>query len=159
MNVIAKHGVLLGILVVVWTFVMGFTGWYKHPALLNLFWAVILINIAVVVLGLRQTAEQGRRYGGQIGAGVMIGLIGGVLIVVGSLVFTTVAFPDYFDELRAIQEERLVASGMPDDQIAMTLDMMEKTQTPVFQAISGFVGTVLTSLVTSLIAAIFIRKK
>ena len=29
MNIPTRAGVLLGVLCVIWTFVMGFTGWYK----------------------------------------------------------------------------------------------------------------------------------
>jgi len=43
---------------VLWTLVMGVTGWYKHPVLLNMFWVVVLIEIGVLVWGLRQTAAR-----------------------------------------------------------------------------------------------------
>ena len=36
-NVNVKAGIWLGVLVSVWTLLMGVTGWYKHPVMLNLF--------------------------------------------------------------------------------------------------------------------------
>ena len=53
-----RAGLLLGILVVLWTFVMGFTGWYRHPSLLFLFWLVIPLQVAVLL------SEPGRDFEG-----------------------------------------------------------------------------------------------
>jgi hypothetical protein len=44
---------------------MGFTGWYKDPTLVKLFFLVIPIEIAVLVIGLRKTAP-GQGYGSPI---------------------------------------------------------------------------------------------
>ena len=62
---------MLGLLVVAWTFVMGFTGWYKDPTLLNLSRVVIPIQICALVWELRKTAAGGRAYGGQVAAGTI----------------------------------------------------------------------------------------
>src|SRR4051812_6875371 len=59
MRSILKAGILLGALTVGWTLVMGVTGWYKHPTLLNLFWVVIPLEIAVLVWALRRTRNEG----------------------------------------------------------------------------------------------------
>lgn len=78
-----------------WQSVIGLTGGYIHPVLLNLFWVVVLIQVGVMVWGLRQTAAEGRTYGGQVGAGTLMSVFGGVIIFCGSLLFTTVLFPHY----------------------------------------------------------------
>ena len=81
-------GVVLAVLVALWTLVMGVTGWYKNPIAAMLFYLVIPINVAVVVWGLYRTKSEGRRYGGQVVAGVVIGLVAAVLIFGNSLLFT-----------------------------------------------------------------------
>ena len=43
MKTVVLPGVLLGALVAAWTFVMGFTGWYRHPTLQALFFLVIAL--------------------------------------------------------------------------------------------------------------------
>jgi hypothetical protein len=140
-------------------FVIGFTGWYKDAVLMNMFFLVILIEVGVLIWGLRQTAAQGRGYGGQLGAGMLIALIGGVIIIVFSLIFTTVAFPDYFNELRAVQTEMLRAEGKSEGEIAAMMAMTAPMQTPVMNALIGFGYTLFTGLIASLIIAAFIRKK
>ena len=159
MNTILKFGILLGVLVVVWTFVMGFTGWYKHPVLLNLFYVVILVQIALLVQALKQTAAEGRRYGSQVMAGVLISLIGGAIIFCGSLLFTTVVFPNYFAEITALQEQMLRDQGRSEEVIRSTMDLAAKTNTPMASAIAGFIGTIVTGLLASLVIASLVRAK
>ena len=159
MKSILKTAVALGLTCMAWQLVMGLTGWYLHPVLLNLFWIVILIQIGVMVWGLRLTAAEGRKYRGQVGAGVLMSVFGGVIIFFGSLLFTTVLFPHYFEDIRRVGEEVLKAKGMSDAAVKAQLDLQAPMQTPFMSALSGFLGTVVTGLVISLITAAFIRKE
>lgn len=159
MNTILKAGIVLGVLVEIWTYLMGFTGWYKDPALMNLFFVVIAIEIAVLMWALKRTAAEGRGWGGQVGAGTLIALIGGVFVIVGSLIFTMVVFPNYFTDLAAIQEQMLRTSGQSEEQIRQTMEMTAKTSTPVMQACFGFLGTLITGIVVSMIIGAFVKAK
>jgi len=157
-NVTVKAGIWLGVLVFIWTLLMGVTGWYKHPALLNLFWVVILIEIGVLIWALRKTAAT-TEYLGQVGNGTLVAVIGAVIIFCGSLLFTSVLFPNYFTELRAMQEEMLRAAGRTEAEITAAIELGAKMQTPFMNALMGAVGTIVTGLLASLIIAIFHRKK
>jgi hypothetical protein len=159
MKSILKTALVLGLSCMAWQLVMGLTGWYIHPVLLNLFWIVILIQIGVLVWGLRMTAAEGKMYGGQVGAGTLMSVFGGVIIFLGSMLFTSVLFPHYFEDIRKVYEELLKAKGLSDDAIKTQLDAQAAMQTSFMSALSGFLGTVVTGLVISLIAAAFIRKK
>ena len=159
MKPVVTAGVVLGLLVVAWTFVMGFTGWYKDPALLSLFYIVILIEIGVLVWGLRKTAALGKRYGGQVVSGLAISAIAAVIIFFGSVLFTAVVFPNYFDELREIQASVLRARGLAEEQVTAQLDLAKNFQTPVVNALLGVVGTIVTGAIASLIISAFVRSK
>jgi hypothetical protein len=159
MNPIVKAGLLLGILCGIWMFVVGFTGWYRDPVMLNMFYLVILFEIVILVWALRKTAALGRGYGGQVGAGMLVSLIGGVIIIGASILFTGVVFPDYFQELKAIQVEMLRAQGKSENEIAAMMAMTAGMYTPMMNALTGFAGTIGTGLVASLIIAAFVRKK
>jgi hypothetical protein len=159
MKSIMKAGLVLGILVSAWTYVMGITGWYRHPVLSNLFWLVILIQVGVLVWGLRLTAGEGRNYWGQVRAGAMISLIGGIIIFGGSYLFTSVVFPNYFAEIRALGAEVLKSQGMSEAQIRSALDAQAPMQTSFMQALFGFIGTVVTGPIVSLILGLFLKKK
>jgi hypothetical protein len=157
-KVIVKTGVWLGVLCVLWTLFMGVTGWYKHPMLLNLFWVVVLIEIGVLVWGLRQTAAT-TGYLGQLGNGTLMAVIGAVIIFCGSLVFTTVLYPHYFEEMRALQTRMMQSAGRTDAEIAAEQQLVAIFQTPVVNALTGVVGTILTGFISSAVIAAFSRKK
>jgi hypothetical protein len=159
MNPILSAGILIGVLCGLWTFVMGFTGWYKDPVMLNAFFVVILIEIAGLMWGLRQTAAQGRTYFGQVVAGTLMAAVAGVIVICSSLLFTTVVFPDYFKELEAAQRQMLQAGGRSPAEIEETVRATAATSTPMAQAIAGFVGTLLTGILASALIAIGFRRK
>lgn len=157
MGTLVKYGLMLAAGVVVWMFVMGLTGWYKHPYLVNLFFLVIPFQVLLIVQALRETARQGAGYGAQIGAGLAISSIAAILIFGASIVFTTVAFPNYFAEIRAAQETAMRQAGMEEARIAEIMAEAERSYTPMSQAIQGFIGTVITGLATAAIAGRWIR--
>ena len=159
MNPILAAGLLIGVLCGVWTFVMGLTGWYKDPAMANLFFVVIIIEIAGLIWGLRKTAAQGRTYSGQVVAGTLMSIIAGLVIICSSLLFTTVAYPDYFNELNSIQREMLRQQGRTEAEIAEAIQAMAWMQTPIKNALTGFFGTFVTGVMATAIIAIWIRAR
>lgn len=154
-----KAGLLLGVLVLVWILVTGVTGWYKDPAMKSLFYFVVLIEIGVLIWGLRLTAKEGKTYGGQIGAGTMMAIIGAVLIFFGSFFFTDVLYPNYFTEVRQANFQDLVAKGMTADQAEAELKLRDPMESSFVQALMGAVMTVVTGFVASLVIAGVLRKK
>ena len=159
MNPILSAGLLIGVLCGVWTFVMGFTGWYQDPQMLNAFFLVIPIEIVGLIWGLRKTAAQGRTYGGQVVAGTLMSVVAGVVIICSSLLFTTVAFPDYFTELENAQRQILAAQGRTAAEIEEAVRANSAASTPMGQAMAGFIGTLITGILASALVGIFIRRK
>jgi hypothetical protein len=157
MNPILSAGILIGVLCGAWTFVMGLTGWYKDPVMMNAFFAVILIQIAGLIWGLTQTAAQGRTYGAQIVAGTMMSVVAGVIIIASSLLFTTVVYPEYFAEIDAAYRALLQQQGKSEAEIAEALAANAAAATPMNQALQGFIGTVITGIVVSAVLATRIR--
>ena len=159
MNPTLAAGLLMGVLCGLWTFVMGFTGWYKDPDKASAFFVVIAIEIGVLIWGLTQTArKEGRTYSGQVVAGTMMSIIGGVVIIGFSLLFTTVAFPDYFKEIEGVQRAMLQQQGLSEPEIATTI-ANASGQTPMLQALAGFLGTFVTGVMVSAVLAIWVRAR
>jgi hypothetical protein len=159
MNPILSAGLLIGVLCGVWTFVMGFTGWYKDPVMLFAFFLVIPIEIGGLIWGLRRTAAQGRNYRAQILAGTMMAIVAGVIIMGSSLLFTTVVFPAYFTDLEQMYRVMLQQQGKSEADITAELQANAASSTPMAQAISGFIGTLVTGIIASAVIAIFVRAK
>ena len=159
MNPILAAGLLIGVLCGGWTFVMGATGWYKDPAMLNAFFLVIVFQVGGLLWGLRRTAAEGRTYSGQVVAGTLMSIVAGVVIICSSLLFTMVFFPDYFTELNAAQRDFMQRAGKSEAEITAAIDAGAGMQTPMAQAMAGFFGTFVTGVVASAIIAIWIRAK
>jgi hypothetical protein len=123
------------------------------------FWIVILIEIGVLVWGLRLTARAGRGYWAQVGAGTLISVIGAVVIFIGSYLFTEVVFPNYFTEINEVYRQMLAHQGLTPDQIDAQIATMAKTQTSFFSASLGALSTVATGFLASLVIAAFVRHK
>ena len=156
---VVNAGVMLGIAVAILQFISGITGLYKNPGLSWVFPLVaIAIEIVVVVWGLRQTAKLGKGYGGQVGAGVLIAVVGAVIIFVTSMIWSRV-FPGAGEVMAAAQADAWADQGMSEEQITQMLQTTAFTRTPLFMAIMGSIYTILTGLVISLIAAIWVRHK
>lgn len=158
MNPTLVAGIVLGLLVAAWTFVMGFTGWYRDPSLLRLFWLVIPFQIGVLLWGLRKTAPQAG-YGRQVINGLSISVLASVIIFGSSLCFTTLVFPNYFQELEALGRLKMAQAGLSPDRIEALVRLQAPWQKPLPTAFSGALGTWVTGLVTSLVAAIWLKRK
>jgi hypothetical protein len=159
MNPIVAAGLLIGVLCGAWTFVMGFSGWYRDPRFVNLFFLVIVIEVAGLLWGLRRTAAQGRTYSGQVVAGTMMAIVAGAVIVVSSLLFTTVVFPDYFQEINTISRDMMAREGKSPAEIQQAMDAAAAWQTPVMNALAGFLGTFITGVMATAVIAAFIRQR
>jgi hypothetical protein len=161
MNPILAAGLLIGVLCVAWTFVMGFAGWYKDPVMaMNAFLpVVILIETCGLLWGLRRTAAQGRTYSGQVVAGTLMSIVAGTVIIAGSLFFTTVAFPQYFEEINEASRQLMTREGKTEAEIAEAVNAVAPWQTPLANAFAGLLGTFITGVIISAVAAIWIRAR
>jgi hypothetical protein len=159
MNPILAAGLLIGVFCGLWTFVMGFTGWYKDPVMMNAFFVVILVELIGLIWGLRQTARQGRGWAGQFVAGSLMSLIAGLIIIGSSLLFTTVFFPNYFTEVEQMGEQVLRQQGKSEAEIAQALETSRAMATPTAQALAGFTGTLVTGVLASAAIALVIRAR
>jgi hypothetical protein len=158
MSSVVKSGIILGVLVEIWSYLYVSAGWHRSPATFNLFWVVILIEIGVLIWALRGTAAQGRGYGGQVVAGTAISVVGAVLVLIGSYVCMTMVFPNYSKEVCDMQAAAMRAAGRPEAEIQQLVDMSMKAP-PALPAITGAIGTVVTGLLCSLIIGAFVRAK
>lgn len=159
MNPILAAGLLIGVFCGLWTFIMGFTGWYKDPVMLNAFFVVILIEVIGLVWGLRQTARQGRGWASQVLAGTFMAVIAGIVIIGSSLLFTTVAFPEYFTEIERMSRQIMQQQGKSEAEIAEALGPSRAMATPMTQALAGFTGTLITGIVASAAIAVVVRAR
>jgi hypothetical protein len=152
-------GILIALFCAFWQLIMGLTGWYKDPVMMNVFWIVILIQIAGLIWGLRRTAMNGKGYWAQVGHGTLMSLIAGVILFLTSYLFTSVLYPDYFAEMKTFQENALRQAGKSPQEIKIAMETVAMTANSLVQGISALTGTLVTGLICSLVIAAFVRHK
>jgi hypothetical protein len=154
MKSMLKTGLAIGVLCAAWQLIMISAGWLTNPRTFAFFYLVILIQILILIWGMRQTAAN-HGYGGQLGIGTGSSLIAGAFLFLYSLAATMILFPNLIGEMKAMQTQALQNAGQTKEQVEAALAL----QTPVIQAAMGFMGTVITGFLASLVIAIFVRKK
>jgi len=158
MSTAIKAGLLVGILVELWTFIVIAAGWHKDPVMMMLFFVVIPIETTVIIMALKRTAADAP-YGKQLLNGIVLSSVAGCIVFVGSYVLTTTVFPHYFDELRVAHADLLAKAGKSVEEIATEVKRTESMYDPIQNSMNGFIGTEVTGIIVSAIAAIFLRKK
>ena len=82
-------------------------------------------------------------------------VVAGIFLFLFSLLLMNILFPNILSEVTAMQVGALQKAGRSEAEISAFAAL----QTPLIQAAQGFIGTVITGLVSSLLIAIFLRKK
>jgi hypothetical protein len=144
----------------VWSYLFIGLGWHKNPATANLFAPIVMgIQPIVMIWALRQTAAEGRGYGGQVVAGILISLVASVIVLIGNIICVSVVFPHYLADTAAATQHALLAAGKSQAEVQQVMDMTAKMRTPMGQGLFGMTATIACGLVFSLILAAFIRAK
>ena len=86
-------------------------------------------------------------------------VIAGVIIFVSSFLFTTVAFPSYFEDVNTMARQVLQQQGKSEAEIQSFLDAQAPGQTPFLNALVGFIMTIVTGVIASAVIAAFIRHR
>jgi hypothetical protein len=154
MKSVLKAGLTIGILCAIWQIVMVMSGWMTNPKFISLFYLVVLIEILVLIWGLKLTAAT-NGYGSQVLAGTGMSVVAGIFLFLFSWLLMNRLFPNLLGEVTAMQVGNLKAAGRSESEISAFVAL----QTPLINAIQGFIGTVLTGLLASLLMAIFLRRK
>jgi hypothetical protein len=160
MKTIIRGGILLGVLVTIWTYVFGLSGMHRNMGTAMLFPIVAtVIELAVLVWALRRTAAEGRGWGGQVSAGTLLAFIGGCLIFATSIFYVSMVHPTYFAEVNAAGEAFYRSQGWDEARIQQAMAQSAPMQTPMIQGLMGLAATVITGLVLSMILGLFIRSR
>lgn len=159
MNPILVAGLFTGTFCGLWAFVMALSGWYKDPAMIRAFWAVVAIELFGLSWGLRQTAREGRGWAAQVLAGTMMSVIAGIVVAGASLLLTSVVVPEYFAEIERVSREVMRRQGRSEADITRALEARAAWATPMAQAMAAFTATLITGIIASAAIAVVIRTR
>jgi hypothetical protein len=94
-----------------------------------------------------------------VSAGTLLAFVGGCLILATSYLYLTQVNPNYTAEAQEAQIAALRQANVDEATIQQQMAATEKFQTPIAQAVVGFIATVITGFILSAILGIFIRSR
>ena len=87
--------------------------------------------------------------------GLTLGAVGAVVVFLSSFAMTALVFPEYYAEFAEAARMRAVAEGAAPGEIEARV--AAATGTPASSALSGAIGTIVTSLVVAAVVGGFFK--
>jgi len=123
-------------------------------------YVVLIIFIVVGIKSYRDTELSGFiSYGKSLGTGTLIGLFGGFITGVYTVILFTVIDPGLAAKIIEKIQEQWAEKGMTEEQISVALMWTKRMMSPVMLFIWSIVGSAFMSFLFSLIISIFMRKE
>ncbi|MCX6292176.1 MAG: DUF4199 domain-containing protein [Bacteroidetes bacterium] len=130
----------------------------KIPQYLN-----YILLILFIIFGVKSYRDQDLggfiSYGKSLGTGVLIGVFGGFITGIYTVLLFTVIDPGLVQKILEASQQQLIDKGMPEDQIQMGLSWTRKLMSPVFLFLFSVLGSAFVAMVFSLIVSVFMKKE
>ncbi len=155
-----NNGLILALVGIVYSLVMYFFDLYLNKAQGYIFMVVLILVLYYLVKSYRDNYLHGYiTYGQAVGAGVVIFIYYAVI----SAIFTYILFkfidPDLTAKQLAMTEEILLKKGVPQEAIDAGMNVQRKMMVPEIMAPFSILGNMVTGVIMSLLAAIFVRRE
>ncbi len=153
-----RYGTLIGLVSIIYTFILFATGQELNQALSWISLVLPIVGIVLAHKAFKQANGGFMSYGQGLGIGVVLAFISSLLITLFSYVYRTFIDPDLasrmLDKTRAKLEE---GGNLSDAQIDQALAMSTKFSTGAIGVAVGLLSGVLLGLVFSLVIAAFTK--
>lgn len=154
------NGIIMGLIAVIYTLVMYYLDLTFNKVQGYIFFAIEILIIYFLLKTYRNNYLYGyMTYGQAIGAGMVIF----VYVAVISAIFTYILYafidPDLLDKQLAMTEEMMLRKGLSQAQTDAGMGFQKKIMKPELLAPMSIFGTLISGLIISLIAGIFVRRE
>lgn len=152
-------GIIMGI-VILQTIVADVAGFSVSKANRWLGFAILIGAIIYSIYGYRKEYLDNQiTYGQAFGFGVFVSFLVGLLSSTVSYLYTHYVSPELLEQGRIMAEEMMIKRGLSDAQIERGLANQTKFDNLPFIVATGTIVTTLIGLITSAIAASFLKKE
>jgi len=156
-----NYGALVGIVLIIITlivYVLDMDGTSMVLGILN--YAVLIGGIFLGTKYLRDKTQNGAiSYGRCLGSGTLIGLFSSILVALYTFIFYKFIDPDALEKIFIMMEDQYLQSGLSEEQVEMSVNMMRKFTTPGMMALNTIMGSTFMAFLFSLIIGAFVKKK
>lgn len=161
-QLIINYGLILGFLTIIHGVIRYAMG--KH---LENDWTTSLVGfiLMLAVIGysiylFKQANEGFLTISQGLKIGVGIALVGGIISVIYTFIFTTYIEPDFANQILILSEQQILEKypDFSDEQVEAALSMTKKFTTPGAMAAMGIMASLFFGFIVSLIVSLFMRK-
>lgn len=124
-------------------------------------WVSLVFMTVIFILGHKYYKENGdgfMSYGQGMGIGFWASLLSSVISSAFTYVYVKFIDTSWMETIKEMQLEQMEKQGLSDEQIEMSMSMMERFSTPEMIFIFGIIGGVFLGVILSLIITIFTQK-
>lgn len=162
MNIAVRYGLIYIGINILWSLLTYVTGMNRSDLAWIFNTLAMLIPVLCIVYAVKEyksTIGNGYMSFSQVFKhGLVISLIGGIGISAYLLVYTGYIDPEFNDYVLNKQVEELQESGMSEEQIDRTVEMVEKYRSPFYTFTFGVFGSLFVGSIISLILAAVLKK-
>ena len=158
-RVALKYGVLVSVVIMVYTTIINVSGLSQNQILSTL---QFVFMIAAIVMAMKDFREQNKgfmTYGEGLGLGTLLAAVMGLLVSIFSTLYNRfidgTILTQALDKVRTDMEQR----GMDDAQIDQSMELAQKFMSPSIMFFSGVFMSILTGFVISLVVSAIFRKE
>jgi hypothetical protein len=155
------NGLILGLVGVVYSFVMYFLDLSFNKAQGYIFMVVQIVLLYILIKSYRDNFMHGQiTYGQSLGAGVIICLYYSIIMAIFMyLLYTVIDTGLVNKQLAFVQEAMEKKGGIPQATIDTAMKFQAKLMKPAIMAPLSIFGNMLWGVILSLIISIFVRKE
>jgi len=154
-----NHGLVVGLVLIVFAFLISIMNTGSGGILRLLHWAVIIGAVYYSTKTWRDNYNEGYlSYREALGFGFRTMFFASIIYGFYSMLYMSWINPESVDEALMAIEESYYQLGVDDNMIEQYMAMAKKLQTPVWQMFTTVLGTTFSGFIISLIVALFVRK-
>ncbi len=151
------------------TFGLYFAGFHDAPEKLQVAQWIgsgvgIVAAVVCTALAMRERRaeypmENEWGYGSALGVGILTGVVAAVFGAILAYIYFGIVNPQFSDVVYQAQVAKMEQKGMSSAQIDAASGMMRKMMGPVAMTVFQLIGSIVWSVILSLIVAIFFRRR
>ena len=156
-------GAVVGLLATALLYALHFAGVLKTPLGSQLLFLTLAFHITglIAALGLhrhRAKSDGGASFAMLFGAGLMVSLVAGVVLALGTHIFVTVVEPGHLEWLKQSSLERMAEAEMSEEDKALHREQIEQL-TPAAYSVQTLTSTLIAGFFLTITLAAFLRMR
>jgi hypothetical protein len=153
-------GGILGIVLIIYSLLLYFLDLSLETWVSWISYLIYIGGILYASISYRNTEMGGViTYGQALGFGTVVAVIASIISSVYSYIFMEFIDPGMVEKMLQMAEEKLIESGMPEDQIDMVIEMQRKFMKPWLMSLIAIPASSFFGFIFALITSIFVQKK